>query len=519
MSGIGTIRFIHAHSLKDCHISSVMRPSWGSLCQTVAVSIATILGTGILGLPVSLYRSGLQPFLLVFTFNLIAQLGAVALLSELLQRAFIHPPVHRASISDTKSSSSDRQSTSSDAHLPVLSTARDEAVPSLHSLASFYIPSSSLRFVFNFFVLAHFAFIMCSYALAAPQSYVALIPSLGIFPKYVQTSVFLIIGSSIVYMFTPAIIPPLSVAALTKGVILVVMVVTTFVRGLTIRNHSSSNWGFFSILDPFLMSVTALNGIVNLMPVTFQTCLQSFPTTSENLSNLVDHAFIFAYRSATIGALLICYVLNILWCMAVLYVVPQTSSSSGASSVVTTPVNATLEYANDLGLISTIPLMQVLSSTQSNLNIVIAFLVNFFISVSLTVSFLVMSVGTLHFLEGSVSDSTTTIGSFASRLSNSLPARYLATYAFILLVALQNPTGLMKILKGVTTVALNLEGGVFVVYMYHTCRKHLTTEQVTLSGSLSPAHAKTLTTCLFLYFSSTVLIDLIFYIPGTIYGR
>lgn len=495
-----------------------MRPSWGSLGQTVAVSIATILGTGILGLPVSLYRSGLQPFLLVFTFNFIAQVGAVALLSELLQRAFIHPPVHLASISDTKSSAGDRQSSSGDVHQPVLSTARDEAIPSLHSLASFYIPSRSLRFVFNFLVLAHFAFILCAYGLAAPQSYVALFPTLGIFPKYVQSSVFLVIGSSIVYMFTPAIIPPLSVAALTKGVILVLMVIVTFVRGLTIHNQSSYDWGFFSILDPFLMSVTALNGIVNLMPVTFQTCLQSLPTPSENLSNLVDHAFIVAYRSATMAALLICYVLNILWCMAVLYVVPQTSSSIGTSSVTTTPVNATLEYANDLGLISTIPLMQVLSSTQSNLNNVIAFLVNFFISVSLTVSFLVMSVGTLHFLEGSVSDSPTTSGSLVSRLSNSLPVRYWATYAFILLVALQNPTGLMKILKGVTTVALNLEGGVFVVYMYYTCRKHLTTEQVSLSGSLPPTYAKTLTTCLFLYFSFVVLVDLIFYIPGTIFG-
>lgn len=493
------------------HTARVMRPSWGSLGQTVAVSVATILGTGILGLPVSLYRSGLQPFLLIFSLNFIAQVGAVALVSELLQRAFVHPPANPDLGSESKSSPDD-------ARHPVLSTAEDEETPSLHSLAKFYIPSPSLRFAFNFFVLGHFAFILCAYSLAAPQSYVALIPSLGVFPNYVQTTVFLVIGCTIVYLFTPAIIPPLSVAALVKGVVLVLIVAITFARGLTIRHPVSTDWGFFSVLDPFLMGVMALNGVVNLMPVTFQTCLQSLPATSESLSNMVDRAFVSAYRIATIMALFICFILNILWCMAVLYVVPQSSSSNSASSVMAAPENATLEYANDFGLISTIPLMQVLSNSQDNLNTVIAFTVNLFIALSLTVSFLVMSVGTLHFLKGSVSDTTTRGSGSVSRLINSLSVRYWATYAFILLVALRNPTGLLKILKGVTTVALNLEGGVFLVYMYYICRKKLTPEQVSLSGSLSVAHARALIACLFLYFSFTVLIDLIFYIPGTIFG-
>lgn len=487
-----------------------MRPTWGSLCQAVAVSVATILGTGILGLPVSLYRSGLRPFLLLFTINFLSQLAAIALLTELLQRAYVHPPTNNADGSEEKSSSIE-------ASQPVLSSSDDGAPPSLHSLASFYIPSRGLRLLFNLCVLGHFAFIMCSYSLAGPQSYVALIPSLDVVPKYVQTTVFLVVGCALVYVFTPAILPPLSVAALFKGVVLVLVVIITYIRGLTIHNSNSVDWSLASILDPFLMGTMAINGVVNLMPVTFQTCLESLPVSSERPSSLVDRTFIFFYRSATMVALFICYVLNILWCMAVLYVVPQ-SAPVGDSSSLTTPMNATLEYANEYGLISTIPLMEVLSSSKNNLNIAIAFLVNLFIAISLTVSFLVMSVGTLHFIKGSITDNTAVLNNFASRLMNSLSVRYVATYSFVLLVALRNPTGLMKILKGVTTVALNLEGGVFVIYMYYICRKNLTTEQLSLSGSLPPVYARTLTLSLFLYFSFTVLIDMVFYIPGTMFG-
>lgn len=66
-----------------------MRPTWTSLGQTVAVSVATILGTGILGLPVSLNASGVRPFLLLFTANLFAQIGVVYATAELLQRTFL----------------------------------------------------------------------------------------------------------------------------------------------------------------------------------------------------------------------------------------------------------------------------------------------------------------------------------------------------------------------------------------------------------------------------------------------
>lgn len=186
---------------------------------------------------------------------------------------------------DIKSSSSDRQLTSSNAHFPVLLTARDKAIPSLPSSGIIIQPILKITIFSSYFFRAHFAFIMHFYALAAPESYVALVPSLGLFLIYVQTSMFYIIESSIVSMITSAILSLLSVAALTKGNFPVVIVFITSFRGLTFCNHSSSDWGFILVLEPFLMSVTTLNGMVSLVPVTFQTYLQCLPTTSENLSN------------------------------------------------------------------------------------------------------------------------------------------------------------------------------------------------------------------------------------------
>eukprot|EP00166_Cyanidium_caldarium_P003604 ctg_35.g103 len=55
--------------------------------STYFLTIATVLGTGVLGLPVSLYRCGVRPFLVWFTVTVVAQCGTVYGTVELLQRA------------------------------------------------------------------------------------------------------------------------------------------------------------------------------------------------------------------------------------------------------------------------------------------------------------------------------------------------------------------------------------------------------------------------------------------------
>jgi hypothetical protein len=60
--------------------------SVGCFLRVYFISIATILGTGILGLPVTLYSCGFFPFLIVFTLVLFAQVCVVFAFVELLQR-------------------------------------------------------------------------------------------------------------------------------------------------------------------------------------------------------------------------------------------------------------------------------------------------------------------------------------------------------------------------------------------------------------------------------------------------
>lgn len=511
-----------------------MRPTWATLGQTVAVSVATILGTGILGLPVVLHQSGLRPFLVLFTANFIAQLGIVIAMTELLHRAYITtasststhfettPPHH---LDDPLSSQLKPPSVNSshDAHAALQNESKSEQLaPSLHSLAALFIHSPSLRFIFNVLVIAHFVFILCAYTLAASQAYVALFPALAIFPKFLCSTVFLVIAATLVFTCTPAIISPLSIATLVKAVLLTVLILVTFVRGLSIRRPISTDWSPMVLVEPFLMGTIALSGVVNLMPVTFQNCLHAQPPPSQSSHQINHRVFISAYRSATMLAVFVCYLLNVAWAFAVLFVVPQTTasltSSLTSSSLPSLASNATLENANALGQISTIPLMEVLKASHDNLNVVIAFLVNSFIAISVTVSFLVMSVGMLHFLKGSVSSPSHNASSSAlSTVINSLFSRYWLSFAFVLSIALCNPAGLLKIMEGATSLALNLEAGAFVVYMFYMSRTTNDTEAVA-SGSVPALYTAVIIAYLIIYYASAVLVDVIVFIPSILTG-
>lgn len=402
--------------------------------------------------------------------------------------------------------------------------------PSLHSLAVHYIQNSSLRVLFNSLVLGHFIFILIAYALAAPQAYVALIPRLHGLPVFIRTIVFVVVMSLLVYTLTPAILPPLSVATLIKAILLTALVALTLTRSLSIHRVITSDWHFTALIDPFLMGTIALSGIVNLMPVTFQTCVDSLRKNQTNpdiinsipITSLVDGTFVFAYRSATNIALLLCYLLNISWAYAVLLVVPQSASSPplpSSSPFANVPGNVTLENAQALGQISTIPLIQVLQASHDKLNTIVAFLVNVFIAVSLTISFLVMSVGLLHFVDGSINHRMwNTDASAIKRALNSRFARYWVSFAVILLIALLNPAGLLKIMEGVTTLALNLEAGVFVVYMYYSSRINFDGARPHASGFLTSSQAAVVITYLVMYFTTAVLVDVVLYIPGILFG-
>ena len=60
-----------------------------AFAQAFAITVATILGTGILALPAELFNSGLAPFVFIFVVCLCMQISVVYLMVELLQHAHV----------------------------------------------------------------------------------------------------------------------------------------------------------------------------------------------------------------------------------------------------------------------------------------------------------------------------------------------------------------------------------------------------------------------------------------------
>lgn len=507
-----------------------MRPSGASLGQAIALTVATILGTGILGLPVSLNRSGLQPFLVLFTFNLFAQIAVIYTGCELLLRAYKLnrsdsvskqqelPTIKQSQTEEGEEKSENVVYSSNSLLLSGNGEQKedDDESPSLHSLADYFIKNKVLKLLFNLFVMLHFIFILVTYVLAAPQAYATIIPIIQSVPVFMRTTFFLLLLSLIVYLLPSLLLPFLSFGTLFKGVLLTILIILTFITGLTIQTKSISNWTLSYLVDPLLMSTMALSGIINVMPVTFQACLKSLQSSEErNKDNLVDKDFISYYRLACVTGVVLCFFMNIIWCFAVLMVVPQTSNELSSS--------ATLQYANEQGLISTIPLMEVLTLSDNKLNSIIGFLINLFIAISLTISFLVVSLAMLHYINGSVTHSnapSSTSSSFFKSLVQSRFVRFwLGGVLFIYVFAILNPKGVLKIMEGITTLALNCEAGVFVVYMFHQSRlvgnnyHEEDQEDPSNAGYLSNSVAKLCTTYMVVFFSIIVLVDLLFYLP------
>ncbi|PXF44741.1 hypothetical protein BWQ96_05500 [Gracilariopsis chorda] len=465
-----------------------MRPPFATLLQTFAVSVATVLGTGILGLPVALHASGLRPFLALFVFNLISQIGVIAATTEILHLAFRASAPH---------------------HYQPLDPHAQSHAPSLHSLASRFISVAFFRTVFSFLVLLHFLFILSTYALAGPQAYVALFPILATVPIQLIQTVFVLVSALLIISADTRLLPSVTLATIAKALLLTVLVSLTLARSLTIREPVHDDWRLPVLIDPLLMGTMALSGVVNLMPVTFHKSIDSLPPTDAT----VDRQFVAAYRNATVIGIIVCFLLNIAWAIAVLFSVPQSSSSSAVAHATRALVRAvkpcaTLQEAYDQGQIATIPLVKVLQCRKDSLDSVISFIVNLFIVVSITVSFLVMSMGMKHYLDGQAREKAESPQDY----DYARGFRYLVCFGIVLGTALANPHGLFRIMEGVTTLALNIEAGLFMLFMLYVARSDDGGEH----SLLSPLAASFVYLFVGFYFLTVVCVDSFFYLPRTI---
>ncbi|XP_038670975.1 uncharacterized protein si:ch211-51h4.2 isoform X2 [Scyliorhinus canicula] len=462
------------------------------------ISIACILGTGILGLPGTVAHAGLQPFLVSFIIGFFMQVLLIYLFVDLLQRCRLvqieaakHLRLERIIMQDVGDQdpiphSVEEEEETEDADHVLLQQnngvdhSEEEKMPNLHILGVLFL-NKYLSCAFNLLLILQFISIGISYVLAGSEAFAELLQTRHIYviPFFTWVlSLAIILAQGIIQPFT-------SILTLAKGTLLIITVIVTFVVGSEVHQEIIND--FSSIGTPFLMGTVALGGIINVMPMLFSEI-------SQNRSQVM------CFRRAVTGGLTTCAILNILWCWAVLDIVPQTSVRKvlfDGDLNTSMPIghhmvpgyiiiysNISLEASEKAGEIATVPLTRIIMEQYRRFAWV-AWFTQIFITVSITVSFLVLGSTMKHTLEGWVdsfwnkkcekaSERCETphlhiikIGGLKS-VTRGLVC--LLGFGIIFMVAMSNPKGFVIVLDKVTSFALNLEAGLFVFLMLRKAR-------------------------------------------------
>ncbi|XP_014072213.2 uncharacterized protein si:ch211-51h4.2 [Salmo salar] len=479
--------------------------------QCYFMSIATILGTGILGLPVTIAHAGLMPFLVSFIIGFFVQALLIYLFVDLLQRCQV------VQIESLKTTETERilmqdvgleepaltnieeeeeeveDGEEADTGLLQQDTARqtleEKLQPNLHVLGLLFL-SKPMSHAFNFILLFQFVSIGISYVLAGSEAYAALlhVSHIYVIPGFTWT---LSLGILLAQM---VIQPITSLLTLLKGIMLIITVAVTFALGSEVQQETTND--FSQIGKPFLMGTVALGGIVNVMPLLF----------SEISHNKTQ---IMWFRRVILGGLATCTVLNILWCWAVLEIVPQMSvqrvmeegvvnttsgvvSESSPTAYTMVYSNISLEESEKAGEIATIPLTKIISLKYRHYSWV-AELIQIFIAISITVSFLVMGSAMKHTIDGLVNSHWNTKLEWMSKVwERTLPQSFhrcssrglanglisLLAFGIIFIVSSCDPRGFVVMLDKVVSFSLNTEVGLFIFVMLRASRserfQHLT---------------------------------------------
>ncbi|XP_078419961.1 uncharacterized protein LOC144693794 isoform X3 [Cetorhinus maximus] len=466
--------------------------------QCYFISIACILGTGILGLPGTVAHAGLQPFLVSFITGFFMQVLLIYLFVDLLQRcrlvqieAVKHLRLERIIMQDVGDQdpiprSIEEEEEAEDADHVLLHQnngvdhSEEEQMPNLHILGVLFL-NKYMSCVFNLLLILQFISVGISYVLAGSEAFAELLQI-----RHVYVIPFFTWVLSLGIILAQVIIQPItSILTLAKGTLLIITVIVTFVVGSEVHQEIIND--FSSIGAPFLMGTVALGGIVNVMPMLFSEI-------SQNRSQVMW------FRRAVTGGLTTCAILNILWCWAVLDIVPQTSERKvlfDGDSNSSVPIghqvvpgyiiihfNISLEASEKAGEIATVPLTRIIMEQYRRFAWV-AWFTEIFITVSITVSFLVLGSAMKHTLEGWVdsfwnrkcekaSERCETsylqlikIGSLKS-VTRGLVC--LLGFGIIFMVAMSNPKGFVVVLDKVTSFALNLEAGLFIFLMLRNAR-------------------------------------------------
>ncbi|XP_027025485.2 uncharacterized protein si:ch211-51h4.2 isoform X2 [Tachysurus fulvidraco] len=447
--------------------------------QCYFLTVATILGTGILGLPVTIARAGLIPFLVSFLVGFLMQALLIYLFVDLLQRCRV---IQMESVKSLETEGILMQNVSP-VESPVLNSEeveesedvedadagllqKDNTIlklqeklhPNLHVLGVLFLSKRNSQ-AFTLILLFHF--------------------HVYVIPAFTWTL-------SLGILLAQVIIQPItSLLTLLKGILLIITVVVTFVVGSEVHQETKND--FTQIGKPFLMGTVALGGIVNVMPFLF----------SEIYHNKTQ---VLWFRRALLGGLTTCTILNILWCWAVVDIVPQMAvkpvleekllNTSLVRMETTRPAhtfiysNISLEESEKAGEIATIPLTKIINQRYTHFSWV-AELIQIFITISITVSFLVMGSAMKHTIDGLVNRQWEMNAGLMLRtqprtlpeIFNTLRMRSVSggflsflVFGIIFVVSICDPKGFVVMLDKVVSFSLNTEVGLFIFLMLRASR-------------------------------------------------
>lgn len=468
--------------------------------QFYFVAIASILGTGILGLPVTLSESGFRPFIFSFIICYIVQVLSIFFFTEVLQKAYyrnvqnleesdkdsapIHMEKHELPTYGSDFNLAGKQEYGEfvelrDMVVPSRAYKADaikRCLPNLHSLGELLLPCF-LRQLFTLTVLLSLLCLLISYALAGSQAFAALlrIEYVRMIPAFCWTW-------TIVIVFLHTFIQPIiSVLTFLKGTLFTGTVVVTLLVGLKIQNTVKNDYAAMG--DSFLMSTIALGGLMNVMPLMFSKLKQ---TRDE----------IIGFNIALFLGLTTCVILNILWCWSVLAIVPQTNTcilnsfnetfQSAVSLINESQIagscspSPSLQDAAKKGEISTVPLSEILQSGDYKYFQYVSFIVQLFIVISISVSYMTMGSALHHTIKGVVDSYWTTKLEVETSLTKYgqvfqyITVRRIVQWVLSLFIfglvfgiAMSNPKGFKAILEQGGSLFQNIEMGIFLAIMIY----------------------------------------------------
>eukprot|EP01063_Lacrimia_lanifica_P011451 TRINITY_DN18235_c0_g1_i1.p1 TRINITY_DN18235_c0_g1~~TRINITY_DN18235_c0_g1_i1.p1 ORF type:complete len:492 (+),score=181.28 TRINITY_DN18235_c0_g1_i1:62-1537(+) len=460
--------------------------------KSLLVTAATILGVGILALPVKVSRGGVEPFAATFSVAFVCQALVICFLTELLQRTEAMMLAEDQAGEDPEESAgfltegggeaspaTPGRGTGSFASLAPRRRGR-AAAPNLHTMAQYFVPHPWLRGFFDFCVYVHFIVIMVAYAIAAANAVSKLTPF-----TYDAIAVLFVCGFAVaIAKLDEALTSAVAWFTLFKGSLLLLMILIVAYVASDVQRSYTNDWGRAG--DAFLIGTISLGGSVNTVPVIYS----SFKRTREN---------IVSFRAGCLAATALCFALNLVWCYAVLSVVPQQSEGGGPS----------LERALEQHDISTIPLLQFLQDAYPQYAF-LGVVVNVFIILSVSVSFMAYGLGMKHYLDGAAAG-------FAERqLSVSAPydvpqvalAFYIGSFAMIFTCTYAFSQSLYIILDVFNSAVLNIETGCFIAYMAWYTRLSSAAPATRAAVELPRAVLPTGIALTSLYFGGAVAFDL-----------